>query len=128
MAMCVMAVVGVAPCQCFSPGENQTTSPGRISSKGPPFALNPAAASRHDERLTERMRVPGSPRALPVPWRAVEHPCEAAFDKYRRLDLISEQPAKLDAPLFVVLFLEDLFRAGELLVTSHLVYGCTEVL
>ena len=24
------------PCQCFSPGENQTTSPGRISSIGPP--------------------------------------------------------------------------------------------
>ena len=36
MAMWVMAVVGVAPCQCFSPGANQTTSPGRISSTGPP--------------------------------------------------------------------------------------------
>src|SRR2546429_950809 len=34
--MCVMAVVVVAPCQCFSPGANQTTSPGRISSLGPP--------------------------------------------------------------------------------------------
>src|SRR5439155_21836571 len=34
--MCVMAVVAVAPCQCFSPGGNQTTSPGRISSIGPP--------------------------------------------------------------------------------------------
>src|SRR5437667_6310200 len=31
-----MAVVGAAPCQCFSPGGNQTTSPGRISSMGPP--------------------------------------------------------------------------------------------
>src|SRR5208283_4021163 len=30
-----MAVVGIAPCQCFSPGENQITSPGRISSTGP---------------------------------------------------------------------------------------------
>lgn len=29
-------VVGVAPCQCFSAGVNQTTSPGRISSIGPP--------------------------------------------------------------------------------------------
>src|SRR2546427_3652840 len=28
-------VVGVAPCQCFSPGEDNTTSPGRISSTGP---------------------------------------------------------------------------------------------
>ena len=26
----------VAPCQCFSPGGNQITSPGRISSTGPP--------------------------------------------------------------------------------------------
>src|SRR6266404_9877013 len=34
--MCVMAVVGIAPCQCFSLGANQTTSPGRISSIGPP--------------------------------------------------------------------------------------------
>src|SRR5215218_4018452 len=34
--MCVIAVVGDAPCQCFSPGGNQTTSPGRISSTGPP--------------------------------------------------------------------------------------------
>src|SRR5919198_6466310 len=36
MAICVIAVVGVAPCQCFSLGSNQTTSPGRISSIGPP--------------------------------------------------------------------------------------------
>src|SRR5438067_9306936 len=34
--MCVIAVVGVAPCQCFSLGANQTTSPGLISSTGPP--------------------------------------------------------------------------------------------
>src|SRR5215472_2190766 len=31
-----MAVVCAAPCQCFSPGGNQMTSPGRISSIGPP--------------------------------------------------------------------------------------------
>ena len=36
MAMCVIAVVGLAPCQCFSPGANQITSPGRMSSIGPP--------------------------------------------------------------------------------------------
>jgi hypothetical protein len=35
MAICVIAVEGVAPCQCFSPAGNQTTSPGRISSIGP---------------------------------------------------------------------------------------------
>src|SRR5919199_6997798 len=34
--MWVIAVVAVAPCQCFSPGENQTTSPGRIGSIAPP--------------------------------------------------------------------------------------------
>src|SRR5262249_4216494 len=36
MAKCVIAVVGVAPCQCFSCGGHQTTSPGRISTLGPP--------------------------------------------------------------------------------------------
>ena len=36
IAMWLMAVVGVAPCQCFSPGANHTTSPGRISSMAPP--------------------------------------------------------------------------------------------
>src|SRR5450432_2367108 len=36
MAIWVIAVVGAAPCQCFSLGENQTTSPGRIPSIGPP--------------------------------------------------------------------------------------------
>ena len=35
-AICVMAVFGPAPCQCFSPGANQMTSPGLISSTGPP--------------------------------------------------------------------------------------------
>src|SRR5918995_1147273 len=35
MAIWVMAVVAVAPCQCFSLGGIQTTSPGRISSTGP---------------------------------------------------------------------------------------------
>ena len=41
----VMAVVAEAPCQCFSPGENQMTSPGRISSMGPPhFCARPQPA------------------------------------------------------------------------------------
>ncbi len=38
MAMWVMAIVGAAPCQCFSPGAKETTSPGRISSIGRPRA------------------------------------------------------------------------------------------
>src|SRR6266545_2274334 len=36
MAMCVIPLSGVAPCQCFSPGGHETTSPGWISSTGPP--------------------------------------------------------------------------------------------
>src|SRR6266853_1872333 len=38
MAICVMVVVGDAPCQCLSPGEQQTTSPGRMTLIGPPQA------------------------------------------------------------------------------------------
>src|SRR5438477_6817868 len=53
MAVCVIAVVGVAPCQCFSPGANQTTSPGRIFSIGVALALNPAKTGRDNQRLTE---------------------------------------------------------------------------
>lgn len=45
MAMCVIAIVGAAPCQCLSPGENHTPSPGRISSMGPAGA-NPRRRSR----------------------------------------------------------------------------------
>src|SRR5438309_11348604 len=33
--MCVIAVVGTAPCQCFTRGGMRTTSPGRISWTGP---------------------------------------------------------------------------------------------
>src|SRR5437899_12496110 len=65
MAMCVMAVVGVAPCQCFSPGENQTTSPGRISSIGPPSRCarpQPAVTIRvwPNGCVCQAVRAPGS--------------------------------------------------------------------
>lgn len=36
MAMCVIDVVGLAPCRCLTPGGIQITSPLRISSIGPP--------------------------------------------------------------------------------------------
>jgi hypothetical protein len=36
MAICVIAVVGVAPCQCLCPGGHQITSPARISTIGSP--------------------------------------------------------------------------------------------
>src|ERR1700738_3991660 len=65
MAMCVMAVVAVAPCQCFSPGENQITSPGRMSSIGPPQCCTrpqPAVTIRVVPRgwLCHAVRAPGS--------------------------------------------------------------------
>ena len=63
MAMWVIAAVGAAPCQCFSPGEIHTTSPGRISSTGPPSPLHPAKAGTHNQRLTEWVRVPGGASA-----------------------------------------------------------------
>ena len=56
MAMCVIAVVGAAPCQCFSPGRNQTTSPGRISSIWTAPVAAPVRSRRHDQGLAQRMR------------------------------------------------------------------------
>jgi hypothetical protein len=47
----------------FSPGRNQTTSPGRISSTGPPQPLHTPDAASDDQRLAEWMRVPGGPGA-----------------------------------------------------------------
>src|SRR5258708_36651025 len=41
---------------------------------------------------------------------------------------MGQEPSELHGPLFVVLFLPDLFWAGELLITTHLVYGRAEVL
>ena len=46
MAMCVIAVRGVAPCQCFKPGGIQTTSLGRTSSKEPPSRCTQPAPSQ----------------------------------------------------------------------------------
>jgi hypothetical protein len=63
MAIWVIAVVAVAPCQCFSSGENQTTSPGRTTSTGPPSRWTQPQPGRDDQGLTERMRVPCRARA-----------------------------------------------------------------
>jgi hypothetical protein len=59
------------------------------------------------------------PRPRPMPSRR-EQPDEAAIDQNRRLGLLGEKPTELDTPLFIILFLKDLVRASELLVTSHL--------
>src|SRR5664280_532255 len=75
MAMCVMAVVAVAPCQCFSPGGNQITSPGRICSMGPPKRCakpQPAVTIRvwPNGWVCQAVRAPGSKVTLAPAARA----------------------------------------------------------
>src|SRR4051794_32641494 len=75
MAMCVMAMVAEAPCQCFSPGGNQTTSPGRISSTGPASRCTqprPETTIRVWPRgwVCHAVRAPGSKVTLAPPTRA----------------------------------------------------------
>src|ERR1700712_4426205 len=64
-AMWLIAVAGPAPCQCFSPGGNHTTSPGRISSIGPPSRCirpNPAVTMSvcPSGWVCQAVRAPGS--------------------------------------------------------------------
>jgi hypothetical protein len=75
MAMCVMAVVGVAPCQCLSFGGHQTTSPGRISTFGPPSLCthpHPEVTIRvcPSGCLCQAVRAPGSNVTIAPPARA----------------------------------------------------------
>src|SRR6266571_8884918 len=75
MAMCVMAVFGEAPCQCFSAGGIQTTSPGRISSTGPPHRCTqprPAVTIRvwPNGCVCHAVRAPGSNVTLALTTRA----------------------------------------------------------
>src|SRR5262249_25761567 len=65
-----LAVFGVAPCQCFTPGGQAMTSPGLISSIGPPqhcVQPSPAVTIRVWPRgwVCQALRAPGSkgPRA-----------------------------------------------------------------
>jgi hypothetical protein len=57
MAMCVIAVVGEAPCQCFSPGENHHIAGPDLLDRSA-FALNSAATGCDNESLAEGMCVP----------------------------------------------------------------------
>src|SRR5262249_39770455 len=73
--MWVIAVVGVAPCQCFSPGANQTTSPGPISSIVPPSRWahpQPAVTIRVCPKgwVCHAVRAPGSNVTLATCTRA----------------------------------------------------------
>src|SRR5271167_2952998 len=79
--MWLIAVLAVAPCQCFSPAGIQTISPGRISSMG-----HPSRCTQPAPKVTisvwpsgcvcHAVRAPGSKvttapltRAGPVPWK-----------------------------------------------------------
>jgi len=75
MAMWVMDVLGAAPCQCFSPAAIQTTSPGRISSIGPPqrcMRPTPAVTISVWPKgcVCQFVRAPGSKVTLPPVPRA----------------------------------------------------------
>lgn len=59
MAMWVMAVVGEAPCQCFSPGGEPDDIAGMNLCDGAAEALGAAAAGGDDDGLAEGMGVPG---------------------------------------------------------------------
>src|SRR5690242_15149409 len=105
MVICVIAVVGVAPCQCFSLAGHQTTSPARISSFGAPLLCTqphpevtikvcPSGCVCHADRapgskvtLAQRTRAgsgasnSGSIRTLPVKYSAgpLFEGCEPLF-------------------------------------------------
>jgi len=82
------------------------------------FQVRPRFHKFHAQRRHARARAMPGDR---------EHPGETAFNQHARLGLIREQPAKLNAPLLLVLVLQDLFRASELFVTSHLLDGGAEI-
>ena len=56
MAMCVIAVGAVAPCQCFSPGENQISEKSDIDLMNDPQAKREAdRAQANRDELTQRI-------------------------------------------------------------------------
>src|SRR5436309_11989674 len=57
MAICVIAVVGVAPCQYFSPADTRQHLPAGVLRSALP-SLSPTEARCHDEMLTEGMHMP----------------------------------------------------------------------
>src|SRR6478609_8888319 len=75
MAMCVIAVVGDAPCQCLWPGGHQIASPGRISTISSPshwVQPQPEMTIKVCPRgcVCQFDRAPGSKVTLAHEWRA----------------------------------------------------------
>src|SRR3954462_5163784 len=75
MAMWVMAVLGVAPCQCFWPGGHQITSPARISTIASPSHCvqphpNVTMSVWPTGCVCQFDRAPGSNVILAQAWRA----------------------------------------------------------
>ena len=60
--MCVKAVVGEAPCQCFSPWREPDDVAWPDFRKWAVPAVHASETGRHDERLSERVCVPRRPR------------------------------------------------------------------
>ena len=59
MATWLIAVVGVAPCQCLHAGRDPDDVAGPDLLDRAALALHPAGAGGDDQRLAQRMRVPG---------------------------------------------------------------------
>ena len=55
-----------------------------------------------------------------------EYPGEAQISEGFGFRVVGEKPAELNAPLLVIDLMNDLFRAGELLVASNLTHGFAE--
>src|SRR3979490_2532596 len=73
--MWVMPLVGEPPCQCFSPGGIQTTSPGRISRTGSPcFCTRPTPEMTYSVWPSgcecQLVRAPGAKETRAGPGRA----------------------------------------------------------
>ena len=93
MAICVMPVVAAAPCQCFTPGGIQTTSPGADLLDGATPVLYQSDAGRDDQRLAKRMRVPSGAGAGLKGHRSAADPrrratLKTAVDAYRAREVL----------------------------------------
>ena len=83
--ICVIAVVGAAPCQCFSPGEDHITSPGWMCSICSPQRCTkplPAVTTKVCPKgwLCQAVRAPGSNVTRATETRAVRGPSSGSSE------------------------------------------------